>query len=234
MSGHSKWSQIRHKKAITDAKKGKAFSKLSRAITVAARGNPDPTTNIRLKSEVERARAVNMPLENIERAIRRTTDASSALDELTLEFIGPGNTGIVVQAITDSSNRTISELKQLAASLGGHMAGQGSALWMFKKAGFILLKGFASPELQLAAIDAGADDVVEEDNSCIILTPPEKLDTVRRALGEAVESSELTLIPVTPGPAMNEDAQRALDALLSSLEDHDDVQAVYSTRNQES
>ncbi|MCC6405040.1 MAG: YebC/PmpR family DNA-binding transcriptional regulator [Candidatus Yanofskybacteria bacterium] len=235
MSGHSKWSQIKHKKAIADAKKGKAFSKLSRAITVAARGNPDPTTNIRLKSEIERARAVNMPLENIERAIRRTTDTSSTLDELTLEFIGPGNTGIVAQAITDSSNRTISELRQLAASHGGRMAGQGSVLWMFKKAGLIILKTAASPELQLAAIDAGADDVIEEDSSAVILTPPEKLDVVRRALGEdIIESAELTLLPTTSVPVTSEHDQRSLDTLIASLEEHDDVQTVYSNRDQES
>lgn len=132
MSGHSKWSQIKHKKGIADAKKGVAFGKIAHAISIAARDNPDPASNLRLKAEIERARAVNMPSENIERAIKRVVDKSaSALLEIQLELIGPGGAAIVVNAITDNSNRTINELKQIAAKLGGRMVGRGSVLWMF-------------------------------------------------------------------------------------------------------
>lgn len=134
MSGHSKWSQIKHKKGIADAKKGALFGKLARAISVAARGNPDPTTNVRLKSEIDRARAVNMPSDNIERAIRRVSDKDTAsLIEVQLELIGPGGVGIIATGITDNSNRTINEVKQVASKLGAHMAGQGSVAWMFKR-----------------------------------------------------------------------------------------------------
>ncbi|MCC6934510.1 MAG: YebC/PmpR family DNA-binding transcriptional regulator [Candidatus Yanofskybacteria bacterium] len=229
MAGHSKWSQIKHKKAIADAKKGALFGKLSRAITIAARGNTDPATNSRLKAEIERARAVNMPLENIERAIRKTTEAADTLSELSLEFIGPGNAGVVVRAITDSSNRTINELRQIAASHNARLAGQGSVVWMFKKIGLIVLAAPATPDLQLRAIDAGADDVLDEDGVSVIYTSPEKLDAVRSVLGDIVASAEITLIPTTPAPISNEAERAAADAFVSALEDHDDVQAVYTT-----
>lgn len=134
MSGHSKWSQIKHKKGIADAKKGVAFGKIARAISIAARDNPDPASNLRLKAEIERARAVNMPSESIERAIKRVADKSaSALVEVQLELIGPGGAAIVVNAITDNSNRTINELKQIATKLGGRMVDRGSVLWMFSR-----------------------------------------------------------------------------------------------------
>lgn len=132
MSGHNKWAQIKHKKAITDAKKGVAFGKLARAITVAARGNPDPATNVRLKAEVDRARAANMPIDNIERAIRRISDKdSNTLSDLQLELIGPGSIAIIAKAITDSSNRTINEIKQLCSRMGARLVNPGSVSWMF-------------------------------------------------------------------------------------------------------
>jgi YebC/PmpR family DNA-binding regulatory protein len=132
MSGHSKWSQIKHKKGIADAKKGKIFGKIAQAISVAARGNSDPTTNLRLKGEVERARAANMPSENIERAIRRVADKDAAeLKDIRVAFIGPGGAGILVHAITDNSNRTINELKQLASKADIRMAEPNAVAWMF-------------------------------------------------------------------------------------------------------
>ncbi len=134
MSGHSKWSQIKHKKALADSKKGKAFGKLAQAISMAARANPDPAKNLRLKGEIERARAVNMPNESIQRAIRRVSEKdASALVDIQLEFIGPENSAIIVSAITDNSNRTIGDLKKIAASFGVHMVGRGAVLWMFQK-----------------------------------------------------------------------------------------------------
>jgi YebC/PmpR family DNA-binding regulatory protein len=136
MSGHNKWSQIKHKKEISDAKKGHLFGKLAKAITIAARDNPDPAANARLKTEIDRARAVNMPNDNIERAIRRVTDkGQAALTEVQLEFIGPGGAGVIAIAITDNSNRTINELKTLVSSHGARMVAQNSILWMFRKSG---------------------------------------------------------------------------------------------------
>jgi YebC/PmpR family DNA-binding regulatory protein len=174
MSGHSKWSQIKHKKGAADAKKGIAFGKLARAISVAARGNPDPTKNLRLKAEIDRARAVNMPNDSIQRAIQRVTDkASAALNEVQLEFIGTGGAAIIVSAITDNSNRTINELKQLATKPGARMVGQGSLLWMFQK------------------------------------------------------SSE-GLVATVPAPIPNQDDQQKLEAFLNAIDDHDDVQEVFT------
>jgi len=134
MSGHSKWSQIKHKKAISDAQRSAVFAKLSRAIAVAARTNPDPTTNAALKAEVDRARAENMPAESIERAIRRVADRqASDLSEVQLEFIGPGGVAIVASGITDSPNRTINEMRQLAVHGGVRMVERGGAAWAFRK-----------------------------------------------------------------------------------------------------
>ena len=174
MSGHNKWAQIKHKKATTDAKKGKVFSKLAKAISVAARGNPDPATNVRLKTEVERAKAVNMPRENIERAIRRVSDRdAAALQEVYLEFIGPGGVGIIVAAVTDNSNRTINELRQLASKQNARMAGQGSILWMFHRSG-------------------------------------------------------QEFVPSTPYPLTDPVQQAQLEEFLSALDEHDDVQEVFT------
>ncbi len=132
MAGHSKWAQIKRKKAVADAQRGAVFGKLSRAISVAARGNPDPATNIRLKGEIDRARAVNMPADSIERAIRRVAEKdAAALAEIQLEFIGPGGVAVVATGITDSTNRTLNEIRQLAVHHGIRMVGRGGASWAF-------------------------------------------------------------------------------------------------------
>lgn len=134
MSGHSKWSQIKHKKALVDAKKGASFGKIARAISIAAKGNPDPATNLRLKGEIEKARAANMPNDNIERAIKRVGEKDAeSLTDVQLEGIGPGGVAIIVRAITDNSNRTINELKQLLGKFGSRMTGPGSVAWMFTR-----------------------------------------------------------------------------------------------------
>lgn len=133
MSGHSKWSQIKHKKAISDQKRSAAFSKLARLVTIAARGNPDPKTNMRLKAAVDQARSANMPMENIERAIQRTADKNEAtLDEIRIEALGPGGAAIVISAITDNRNRTIAELRALLSNHGTRVVAEGSLNWMLK------------------------------------------------------------------------------------------------------
>lgn len=229
MSGHSKWSQIKHKKAITDAKKGAIFGKLSRAITVAARGNSDPATNIILKREVDRAKAMRMPNENIERAIKRISDAGQAeFSEIQLELIGPGNTAILVDAITNNSNRTISELKRLAVQMGARVAGQGSVAWMFRRLGVIRLHGDATESLQLAAIDAGADDVKQEGGVSVIYTDPQKLDAVQNALGNTVDTAALEWVPTTVVAVSDPHQQQNLAALLQALNEHEDVQKVFT------
>lgn len=227
MSGHSRWSQIKHKKAIADAKKGAVFGKLARAISIAARGNPDPATNLRLRGEIERARAVNMPNENIQRAIARVNDAAAAaLSEIQIELIGPGNAAVIVSAITDNSNRTIGELKRIATAHGARMAGMGSVAWLFRKMGVISLTPSAPPDVQLNAIDAGAEDVITDDHGSTVLTAPERLGPVTEALGDAVASSGVELIPSSPLTITDPGTATSLTALLEALDEHDDVQQV--------
>lgn len=227
MSGHSKWSQIKHKKAIVDAKKGKVFGKLARAISIAARGNADPTTNLRLKAEIDRARTYNMPSDNIERALSRGNDkAAAALIEVQMELIGPGNAALIVSAITDNSNRTINELKQIAQRHGAHMAGQGAVSWMFKKVGVVRLSEGAGQDAQLIAIDAGADDVITEEGGSVVYTSPEKLHHVKDALGAVVESSGIELVPLNPLSISDTAALGQLESLLEAIDEHDDVQDV--------
>ncbi len=228
MSGHNKWAQIKHKKAIVDAKKGRVFSKLARAISLAARGNPDPEINVRLKGEIERARAVNMPNDNIERALRRVSDKDAvALTEVQLDFIGPGGAAIIVLAVTDNSNRTIGELKQLAGKLDAHMASQGSASWMFKKTGILRL-AHNDEDAALRAIDAGADDVQPEDGTAVVYTTPENFARVKDTLGPLVASSSIEMVPTTPHPLPDIRDQEKLEALLTAFDEHDDVQDVYT------
>lgn len=236
MSGHSKWSQIKHKKAASDAKKGVLFGKLARAIALAARDNPDPTTNQRLRDEIARARSVNMPNGSIERALKRVADRdAAALSELQLEFIGPANTAIIVNAITDNSNRTVSELRQIASRHGAHAASPGSVSWMFKRVSVIRARintGDAET-LQLVAIDAGADDVELQDNELIALVAPENGEAVAASLGDAVIESSISLVPTTPNPVTDSSQLRQLEQLVEALDNHDDVQDVTTNANTE-
>jgi len=229
MSGHSKWSQIKHKKAATDAKRGVLFGKFAQAITLAARENPDPEQNSRLKDEIARARAANMPNDSIERAIKRVAEkGASALTEIQLELLGPSGTAILVSAITDNSNRTINELRKVAEQLGGTMASPGAVSWMFERTG--VLTGSVSAEdnevVQLAAIDAGADEVRYEDGVLTVLAKPEYLTAVTDALALEDAESTVTLVPQTMHPLPETDNQQALERLVRALDDHDDTQRI--------
>ncbi len=229
MSGHSKWSQIKHKKALVDAKKGRVFSKLGRAIAVAARDNPDPNKNLRLKGEIDRARAVNMPNDTIERAIKRFTDKASAqLAEVQLEYIGPGSASIIVLAITDNTNRTISELKLLAAKLGARPTGQGALLWRFKRLGVIRLPANTPEAIQLKAIDAGAEDVRADADGVTIYTAPELLDQIRSRVEVPAESFGVEFVPTISTQIHTPEEQEQLQRILEALDDHDDVQDVFT------
>jgi YebC/PmpR family DNA-binding regulatory protein len=210
------------------------FGKLGRAISVAAHGNPDPTTNLRLKAEIEHARAVNMPGENIERAISRVVEkGAAALIEVQLELIGPGGSAVVVNAITDNTNRTINELKQIASRHGAHMAGQGAVAWMFKKTGIIRLDHEATDAEQLRAIDAGAEDVQSEEGSTVIRTTPEHFDAVRSAVNGSAISAAIELLPTTTTPLPDESSHQQLEALLETLDTHEDVQSVFTNAEEQ-
>ena len=231
MSGHSKWSQIKHKKAATDAKRGVLFGKLARAITIAARGNPDPETNNRLHDEIGRARAANMPNESIARAIKRVTDKdAAALEDLQLEFIGPGNTALLVTAITDNGNRTIGELRALAAPLGGSPASPGAVTWMFTRTGVITVTvpPARSDEAQLAAIDAGASEVNYADGELTVLASPSVLSDVLASLPFPDATSRVSFVPTTLNPLTDSGDQQRLEGLIQALEDHEDTQNVVS------
>ena len=235
MAGHSKWANIRHRKAAQDAKRGKIYTKLAREITVAAReGGGDPETNPRLRAAIERARKFNMPKENIERAIKRGTGeiAGEAYEEVTYEGYGPGGVAIIVKCLTDNRNRTASEVRHAFSKHGGNLGTSGCVSWMFERKGVIVVSAEKYDEDQVmeAAIEAGADDVVREDDKFVVYTQPNELEAVRKGLIEAgieAEEAKLDLIPTTTTKVEGETAQKVLK-LLMALEDLDDVQEVYS------
>ena len=236
MSGHSKWAQIKRQKGVADAKRGQLFTKVGREITVAARhGGGDPEANFRLRLVVQKARDNNMPADNIERAIKRGAGGleGAALEEVTYEGYGPGGTAILLQALTDNRNRTVSDLRNIFTRAGGNLGEAGSVIWLFEQRGVIVIdinKGTNVEELELQAIDAGADDVKVEDSSLEIYTKPEELESVRKSLesqGLAIASAELSMVPKTVVQLDEKPALQTLK-LLDRLEDLDDVQHVFS------
>jgi YebC/PmpR family DNA-binding regulatory protein len=235
VSGHSKWASIKHKKKLVDAKRGKLFTKLSRAITVAAReGGGDPEGNPSLALAVQKARDASMPKDNIERAIAKGTGADSdaaAFEPAVYEGYGPGGVAILVEVLTDNRNRTGSDVRHLFTKFGGSLGEPGSVAWTFEKKGEIVVDGSRYDEDDLmAAIDAGAEDVSLDEDVWEIITTPADLTAVREALmGEGVElqSAELVMRPTTRTPV--EEAQvGSMMRLIEELEDQDDVQAVHA------
>lgn len=233
MSGHSKWSTIKHKKAATDKKRGQLFSKLSRAIMVAAKeGGADPESNNALANAVAKARSYSMPRENIDRAIQRGSQGvDGSFDAVTYEGYGPGGAAFVIEALTDNRNRTAANVRAIFNKAGGSMGAPGSVAWMFDRKGVIEIAadGVDGDELMLAAADAGADDVADEEGTFIVSCEPTGLGAVRDALdaaGYALRSVELTMIPKTP-TAVDDETARKLLRLMDNLEDDDDVQDVY-------
>lgn len=228
MSGHSKWSTIKRKKAAIDAKRGDLFGKLARAIAIAARDNPDPDSNTRLRDIVIRARAANMPNEKIERAIKKVSDKdSAALSEIQLEFMGPGDAALIVTGITDNSNRTISELRKVASDHGGRMVQQGSVAWMFKKAA--VFRARAADDIdaqQLGIIDAGAEDVSTQNDELYVISSTEHAEAVRDVLGDDVIESSLSFIALAPHAMPDDSSVSRLQELMSAIDEHDDVQDV--------
>jgi YebC/PmpR family DNA-binding regulatory protein len=234
MSGHSKWAQIKRQKGVNDAKRGQLFTKLGREISVAAReGGPDPEANARLRLAVQRAREANMPMDTIERAIKRVAGSdSAALEEIVYEGYGPNGAAILIEAMTDNRNRTVSEIRNVFTRAGGSLGESGSVAWQFESRGLLTLEanGADADELSLLAIDAGADDVNAEEGTIEILTPPDELDRVRRALEEQkakVTTAVLTMIPKVRVSLGEKESLQTLK-MIDKLEELDDVQRVHT------
>jgi YebC/PmpR family DNA-binding regulatory protein len=236
MSGHSKWSTIKHKKGAADKQRGKLFTKLSRAIIVAAKeGGPDPAANATLATAVAKARAYSMPKDNIERAIARATggtEGSDAYEAITYEGYGVEGVAIIVEALTDNRNRTAADVRSIFAKHNSALGTPGSVAWQFERKGVILVpaEGVSEDDIVLAAVEAGAEDVSLEGDTWEVITGATELGSVRDALeaGEVeISSAELTLVPANT-VALDEDAARKLLRLIDALEDQDDVQDVYA------
>ncbi len=236
MSGHSKWAQIKRKKGAADVKKGQMFTRLGREITIAARqGGGDPAANFALRLAIEKARAQNMPKENIERAIKRGTgelnEGGGQLEEVMYEGYGPGGTALLVQVLTDNRNRAAAEVRHLFTRGGGNLAATNAVAWMFDKKGVITLENVKNPEdLALELIDAGAEDYKLDGNVLDLYCAPEHLRTLKEAIEKKkipITSAELAWIAKTPATVSDEQAISTMK-LMESLEEHDDVQKVYS------
>lgn len=235
MSGHSKWSTIKHKKAAKDAKRGKLFTKLIKEITVAAKlGGGDVNANPRLRTAVTTARAQSMPTDNIERAIKKGTGELEGVtyDEVTYEGYGPGGAAVLVMAMTDNRNRTVSELRHLFGRFGGNMGEAGCVAWMFSKKGLLTVDKAGVDEERLieVALEAGADDVADDGDAFTVTTAPDAFEAVKDALGKAgiaAASAELGMVPSTTLSLTGSQAEQTLK-LVEELEDHDDVQDVAS------
>lgn len=235
MAGHSKWANIKHKKARQDAKRGKVFTKLIREITVSARlGGPDPADNPRLRAVVDKALAANMPKDTIERAIERGAGGGEGanVEELTYEGYGPGGVAILVEAMTDNRNRTVAEVRHAFSKHGGKLGTDGSVAYLFSKQGVIsFAPGADEEQVMEVALEAGAEDIDSEaDGSISVVTPWERLSEVATALAGAglpTEHAEVTMVPATYVACEADQAESVLK-LIDALEELDDVQNVYS------
>jgi YebC/PmpR family DNA-binding regulatory protein len=235
MSGHSKWSTIKHKKGKEDAKRGQLFSKLSRAISVAAReGGADPDSNAALYNAIEKARTYSMPKDNIDRAVQRGAGQGegAAYESIVYEGYGPAGVAVLVEVLTDNRNRSAADVRNIFSKHNGSLATPGAVAWLFERRGSIVVDGqkYEEEDIIAAAIEAGADDVVVDGSSFEVLTEPAALSAVRDALkaaGIQFEQAELTMVPKTTVVLDEADARRTL-RLIDALEESDDVQEVYA------
>jgi YebC/PmpR family DNA-binding regulatory protein len=233
MSGHSKWSSIKHKKAAKDAKRGKIFTKMIKEITVAARmGGGDVNANPRLRTAVTTARAASMPSDNIERAIKKGTGELEGVsyEEINYEGYGPAGVAIMVSILTDNRNRTVAEIRNVFEKHGGNLGAAGCVAWMFSKKGLITVEHSAAPEERVfeVALEAGADDITDGGEVFEVTVAPERLEDVKAALeaaGIPVASAEVAMVPQNTVTLRGREAEQTLK-LLETLEDHDDVQKV--------
>lgn len=235
MAGHSKWDNIKHKKAKEDARRGKIFTKMARLISVAAReGGPDISSNFRLRLAVEKAKSYNVPNETIERAIKRGAGEleGDSFEEFVYEGYGPGGVAIMLQIMTDNRNRTAGDVRHLFSKYGGNLGETGCVAWMFEKKGVIRIarNGVDEDELLMAALDAGGEDMASDDDGFTVYSDPADFEAVRDALqeaGYAIESAEITMQPKNTVAVDGPDAKKLLQ-LLEALEDHDDIQDVHA------
>jgi YebC/PmpR family DNA-binding regulatory protein len=239
MSGHSKWSKVKHFKGAVDAKRGKLFAKLGKEMAVAAKhGGGDPGFNPRLRTILLKARASNMPADNIERAIKKGTGELPGVsyEEITYEGYAPGGVALLVELLTDNKNRTAAEIRTLFTKHGGNMAGAGAVKHLFHRKGQILVakEQISEDELMTLALDAGAEDMSSHPENYEIITDPHQFEAVHKALeakGIKPQSAEVTNLPLTPVLVTDEKTARAVLALVEALEDNDDVQNVYSSED---
>jgi YebC/PmpR family DNA-binding regulatory protein len=237
LSGHSKWSSIKHKKGAADAKRGKLFSKLTRAIIVAAKeGGGDPANNNALQNAIEKAKSYSMPKDNIERAIAKGAGEGTdgeAFEAIVYEGYGPEGVAVIVEALTDNRNRTAADVRHAFTKHGGSLGTTGAVAWQFERQGVVTVpaEGVDEDELFLAAADAGAEDVAADGDVFQVTSAPESLFAVREAIegaGFAIDSAELSLVPKTTVAVEDEGAAKRVLRLIETLEDNDDVQDVYA------
>jgi len=238
MSGHSKWSTIKRKKGIADAKKSNVFAKISKIVSIAARdGGGDPEANYKLRLAIDKARAINMPLDNISRAIKKGTGElvdGSQIEEVVYEAYGPGGVAIIIETITDNKNRTVSEIKKILSDADGKLGGGGSVSWLFERKGTIRISSYSAADkekIELLAIENDALDIIEEDSNLIIYSIPEKLSNLKEILekeGIKIDSSEIELITKNPVKIDNKNILEKVEKLMEELGEHDDVNEIYS------
>lgn len=233
MSKHSKWAKIKHAKGAEDAKRGQVFTKLGRAIAIAARKGADPARNAALRMAIEAARAANMPKDTIDRAVARAAGGEGAvIEEVAYEGFGPGGTVLLIVGTTDNRNRTTAEIRHLLSKGGGSLGASGSTAWMFEKKGVLRVPTPAenADGFTLSLIDLGAEDVRDEDNGLTVFVPPERFDAFRADFEKQKVTVEYAEIEFVPKDRMSvaEDVRAKLDNLIEILESHDDVQSVYT------
>jgi YebC/PmpR family DNA-binding regulatory protein len=235
MSGHSKWHTIKHKKGAADAKRGKVFTRIIKELTVAARnGGGDPNMNPRLRTIIADAKSVNMPADNIKKAIQRGTGELPGVtyEEITYEGYGPGGAALIVETMTDNKNRTVGELRHMLEKYNGNLGSSGSVAWMFSKKGYIVVDKAAADEEKLlnAVLEAGGDDLRDDEGSWEVITEPAQFEGVRdavKALGIEPATAQVAMLPQNYVKLQGKDASQMVK-LMEALEDHDDVQHVWS------
>jgi YebC/PmpR family DNA-binding regulatory protein len=235
MSGHSKWHTIKHKKGAADARRGKIFTRIIKELTVAARsGGGDPDSNPRLRTVVAEAKSVNMPADNIKRAIQRGTGELPGVsyEEITYEGYGPGGAALIIEVLTDNRNRTVGEMRHLLSKHGGNLGEANSVAWMFEKKGYVVVEKSKADEegLMAAALDAGADDMRDDGDNWEIVSPPEGFQAVLdavKALGIEPAAAEIAMLPQNYVKLEGKPAQQMVK-LMEAIEDHDDTKKVWS------
>jgi len=242
MSGHSKWANIKHKKGKTDAERGKVFTKLGREIAIAVRsGGPDPSANARLKDIIAKAKANNVPNDNIARSIKKASGetGNDNYEEILYEGYGPGGVAVIVETMTDNRNRTAGDVRHVFDKYGGNLGTNGCVSFMFDKRGQFIIektKGFDEDNLMMAALEAGALDVISEDEYCEVITEPDDFSKVLEALevqGYHFETAEVAMLPQTTTELKDQEMAENMEKLIEKLEDLDDVQNIYHNWSQE-